>query len=208
MEDETLSRATTVRDPAAGAVFASSRLRRLVMLFASAPMSLSEAANRSGMDLKRLHHHVQKLVRLGLVQVAALRPRAGRPIKLYRATSDAFFVPDEVMPKPFAQEIALELRELLHAEASRSSRGLLWTVGTDGEPRGRVVSAEDVSPTAFELWRILRLAPGDLEALRSEFDAVLRKYQRHVPGRSNVYLVHAAAGRRADEAGAADNPLR
>jgi hypothetical protein len=208
MEDEALSRATIIRDPSVGAVFANSKMRRLVMLFASAPMSVGEAALRTGTELKRLHHHVQKLVRLRLLEVAAVQPRAGRPIKLYRSTSDAFFVPEEVMPRPFGEGLALELREMLHAEASRSSQGLLWTIGPNGEPRGRVVSAEEVSPNAFELWRILRLAPGDIARLRDDLDAVLQKYQGQARSRAQVYLVHAAAAQRRDESGAPDNAIR
>lgn len=208
MQDDTLSRATIVGDPATAAVFASSKMRRLVMLFAHQPMSLGQASKRANIELKRLHHHVQRLVRLGLLEVAAVQPRAGRPIKHYRATSEAFFVPEEIMPKPFAQEIALELRELLQAEAARSSRGLLWSVGPGGEPLGRVVSAEQVSPDAFELWRILRLEPGEVADLRSELDAVLLRYQRRGSSGGNIYLVHAAAARRRDHSGPTDNAVR
>ena len=180
-------------------------MRRLVMLFAHEALSLSQASRRANIELKRLHHHVQRLVRLGLLEVATVQPRAGRAIKHYRATSKAFFVPEEIMPKPFAQEIALELRELLHAEAARTSRGLLWAVGPNGEPLGRVVSAEQVSPEAFELWRILRLEPGEVSDLRAELDAVLLRYQRSASSRGNMYLVHAAAARRRDDSGPADN---
>ena len=205
MQDDALSRATIVRDPAVAAVFASSKMRRLVMLFAHEPMSLGHASQRTNIELKRLHHHVQRLVRFGLLEVAAVERRAGRPIKHYRATSQAFFVPEEIMPKPFAQEIALELRELLHADAARSSRGLLWAVGPGGEPLGRMVSTEQVSPEAFEQWRILKLQPGELAELRSDLDAVLLRYQRRPTSGGSIYLVHAAAARRRDDSGPADN---
>lgn len=208
MEESLLSRPTIIRDPALGSVFASSKMRRLIMVFAAQSLSVGEAAVRANMDLKRLHYHVQKLVRLGLLQLVSVERRAGRAIKRYRTAASAFFIPDEIMPRPFAQEIAQELRELLQAEAARSSRGLLLTLGPNGEPQLRIVSAEEVSPDAFELWRILKLAPGEVERLRAELDAVLLRYQRTAPARGSVYLVHAAVARRTDASGAADNEPR
>lgn len=206
MEDDELSRAVIVRDPAVGAVFARTRLRRIVMLFASGPLSLSEAAARGNVDLKRLHHHVGKLTRLGLLEVCEVRARAGRPIKVYRATSDSFFVPEELFPRPFGDELSDELRDCLAAHSTKSSRGLLLTVGPNGEPIGRVVKSKTQPDEAFELWRVLRLSREDVARLRSEMDAVLRRFPSKPKGRSNVFLVHAAAARRREEAGSIDNP--
>jgi hypothetical protein len=206
MEDELLSRAEVIRDPAAGPVFASSRLRRMLMLFASEPLSLSEAAQRLKIDLKRLHYHVLRLVKLGLVEVSGERRRAGRAIKLYRATSEIFFVPEELLPKPFGDELSAELRACLGAEASKSSRGLLLYVGPKGEPVGRVVKQEVGTSEAFELWRILKLSIADAARLRSELEAVLQKFQAPSQGASHVFLVHAAAARRRDQSGSVDNP--
>ena len=206
MKGHTLSRARTVADPAAAAVFASSRLRRLLMLFASGPLSLSEAAARGNLDLKRLHHHAGRLTRLGLLEVCGQRPRAGRPIKLYRAVSDAFFIPEELFPQPFGEELSDELRDCLAAQSARSSRGLLLTVGPNGEPLGRVIKTEEDSADAFEFWRVLRLSHDDVAKLRSEIEAVFRSFQARSKGPSCVYLLHAAAARRKDESGPIDNP--
>jgi hypothetical protein len=195
-----------VDEPKAAAALANSRLRRLLMLFASGPLSLSEAAARGRVDLKRLHHHACRLVDLGLLEICGVRARAGRPIKLYRAVSDAFFIPEEMFPRPFGEELANELRDCLAAESIRSSRGLLLTVGPNGEPLGRVVQAPERPADAFELWRVMRLSPGDVARLKSEIDVVLRRFQSRPRGSSHVYLVHAAAARRRDESGPIDNP--
>lgn len=200
-----LSRAKRIVDPAAGAVFANSKLRRLVMLFATEPLSLTEASIRSNIELKRLHHHVQRLVRLGLLRVCAERQRAGRPIKLYRATSDAFFIEDEAMPRPFCDQLAQELRASLQREAVRSSRGILFTLGPNGEPYGCVIASGAKSPDAFEMWRILKLDADRVRSLKQDLEAVLQRYQR-LPARGNVVLVHAGLAPRADGSGAVDHP--
>ncbi|HKX92990.1 MAG TPA: hypothetical protein VJM15_11285 [Sphingomicrobium sp.] len=206
MIDDVLSRSKKVTDPAAAAAFASSRLRRLVMLFAAAPLSLSEAAARGNYDLKRLHHHVGRLVKLGLLKVCGIRPRGGRPIKIYRAVSDSFFVPEELFPRPFGEELAHELREGLAAAAARSARGLLLTVGPNGEPVGRVITEPRETRGTFEYWRVLRLSESEFEQLKAEIDAVLRRFEAKPVRPSHVYLVHAAAARRSDDSGLVDNP--
>jgi hypothetical protein len=206
MKEDVLSRARRVSDPAAAAAFANSKLRRLIMLFASGPLSLSEAAARSNYDLKRLHHHVGRLVRLGLLEVCGVRPRAGRPIKLYRSVSEAFFVPEELFPRPFGDELANELRETLAAESVKTSRGLLLSVGASGEPVGRVLKEPFEAAGSFEFWRVLRLSVADFAKLKSEIDGVLRRFEPTAAERSHVYLVHAAAARRRDESGLVDNP--
>ena len=206
MEDELLSRATIIRDPGAGTVFANSRLRRMLLLFAAGPLSLSEAAQLARIDLKRLHHHVQKLVKLGLLEVCGERRRAGRPIKLYRAASDTFFIPEELFPKPFGEELSAELRACLNTEASKSSRGLLLFIGPSGEPMGKVVNLDARPSEAFELWRVLRLSPADVAQLKTELETVLAKFQASRQVGSHVYLVHAAAARRSDQSGSVDNP--
>jgi hypothetical protein len=206
MEDDALSRAKIITDQRAAAIFANSRLRRIVMVFATGELSLTEASERANIDLKRLHHHVVRLTGLGLLEVCGVRPRAGRPIKLYRASSEAFFIPEELFPHPFGQELTDELRECLAADATSQTRGLLLTVGPSGEPVGRVVKQRSSPGGAFEMWRILRLSNADLERLRGEIDAVLRRFESSSPGRSHVCLVHAAAARRKDESGPVDNP--
>lgn len=206
MKDDALSRAEIIRDPAVAAAFANSRLRRLLMVFASEPLSLTEASARANFDLKRLHYHVGRLSKLGLIEICAVRARAGRPIKLYRAVRDTFFIPEELFSRPFGEELSAELREGLGADSSRAARGLLLTVGRDGEPVGRVVKRHDEPVESFELWRVLKLSSADIARLRSEIDAVLRRFQSNSSGRSQVYLIHAAAARRKDQSGPVDNP--
>jgi hypothetical protein len=197
MEEEMLSRAMTVADARQAAVFTNSRLRRLLMLFAAGPLSVGEAAARSGIELKRLHHHVVRLRRLGLLQVAGERRRAGRPVKLYVTPAPAFFVPDTAAPAPFGERLARELRESLAAERSRSSaEGMLFTLGPGGEPVARTVGEDRTGEGPGEMWQILRLRPADARTLTAELRELLRRYEGTRAEDGPAYLVHAAVVRR------------
>jgi len=205
MKGDELSRAYVVSDPAAAVVFTNSRLRRLLMLFAGRQLSLGDAARIANVDLKRLHHHAGRLVRLGLLEVAAARPRAGRPIKLYRAAAESFFISQQLLPTSSTEGLADELRKLLTSEEQRSIDGILVGIGKEGEPSVRFVPRGEPVGRSFELWRILRLSPADFGELRSDLDAVLVKYQQRISHRGRVHLVHAAGVVRSDDSGVPDN---
>lgn len=206
MEDERLSSCKIVGDEAAAAFFATSKTRRILMMFAHQPLSVAEAAERSKTDLKRLHYYVERLLNADLLAVDSVRRRAGRPIKLYRAVAPAFYVPSESLPKPSTDEVAQELRQLLQADEARASAGILVSLGANMEPKVEFVSLGDKPRAGFELWRILRLGRGDFERLRDELDAVISRYQASPANRGQVFLVHAAAACRLRHEGVLDNP--
>ena len=58
--------------------------------------SASEAAKTLGIKLTAMLYQLERLQALGLLQVTRQQARRGRPVKLYRATADKFFVPFEV----------------------------------------------------------------------------------------------------------------
>lgn len=180
----------------------------MLMLFASGPRTLSEAARAGAVDLKQLHHHVERLCRLGLLERAGERPRAGRAMKLYRTRAEAFFIPEELLPRPFTEQLAAELRQSLSAEARRASQGLLFGLGPEGQPQARLILDEGAASEALELWRILRLTRSEAEALKGEMRALFERYEANTSGRGGVYLVHGAVARRQSEQGSVDNARR
>jgi len=205
MKATNLSRAH-IKDPRQAAIFTQPRLRRILLWFTRRAKSVGEAAIATGMDLRRTHYYVQRLCALGLLAVAEERPRAGRPIKLYRAIGDSFFVPHDAAPKGFGDDLALELREGVSRERSRSDGGILFTAFEDGSPRGRIVGGRDAATAATEMWRVLRLQPHEAAALKRDLNAVLNRYQRvRTDGGGKLYLVHAAMARRLGSEGPADN---
>jgi hypothetical protein len=206
MKDDLLSRALNVTSAESGAVFADTRLRRILMMFTAGPLSVAEAAARSGDDLKRLHHRVQKLCRSGLLVVAAERRRAGRPIKLYRAVSDVFFVPVEMLPRGFGDELAEELRGYLSASARRTTRGLLVAAAGEGRVKVRIVPDEEADPDILEVWSVLRLERDEAKALQAELARVINRFKESASGRGKTYLVHSAMARRTSGNGREGGP--
>lgn len=205
MKAEILSR-MEVRDERAAALFTQPQQRRLLLWFARRPKSVGEAAAALGMDLKRAHYFIRRLADLGLLVVAGERPRAGRPVRLYRAVADSFFIPHVAAPRGFGDDLAGELRESLARELMHGEGGILFTANRDGSVRGRLVGAEGPSGGA-EMWRVLRLRREDVAALRRDLAALLNRYQRRPAATDgDVYLVHAAVARRQANSGLVDNP--
>jgi hypothetical protein len=195
-----------VRDERAALLFTRPRQRRLLLWFARREKSVGEAAAALGMDLKRAHYFVRRLVDLGLLVVVGERRRAGRPVSLYRAAADSFFIPHVAAPRGFGDDLAGELRESLARELMDGEGGMLFIANKDGAVRGRLVGAEGPHG-GTEMWRILRLRREDVAALRRDLTALLNRYQRQ-PGAAggDVYLVHAAVARRLAPSGLVDNP--
>ena len=207
MQADSLSRAFRVADPAAAAMFVDSQMRR-VALFVGRPRTPGEVAAASNIDLRRLHHHVQKLCRLGLLRVVGERKRAGRPIKLYRAAGDAFFIDAAAVPRPFGKGLAIELQASIALDHSQNVSGMLFTADADGRPTGRIVRREGVRTVAPEMWRILQLGADDAEALKAELQALFTRYEQRTDAEGKTYLVHAAVAMRGEQGGPTDNQPR
>jgi len=196
VEDDLLSRATVIKGRKAAAALGSARQRHILLLFASAPLTLAEAAARSGMELKSLYHHARKLHRAGLLAIVGERPRAGRPMKLYQAVADMFFVRDEALPQPFTHSLAEELSESLLRHGFRPGRGILFGIDPSGEPMARRVDGAGARSEVLDLWFLLHVRPQDLPKLKAELSSVAQRYDRSGGSGAKPYLVHAAAAPR------------
>jgi hypothetical protein len=190
MVQDVLSRTLTVADPRAAAALIDPVSQGMVLAFAGRPRSLAEVARDLDVDIKRLHHHVLRFCRLGLLEVAETKARAGRPIKLYRTVAETFFVPHDAAPELYTERLARDLREGLRAAATRPGKGFLFYLGPDGVPRAQAARG-DSAPEAMEAWRVLRLAPQDMADLTADLEALLNRYMAR-SGRGPAYLVHAA----------------
>jgi hypothetical protein len=137
MQYEIRSRQVTISDPRAAAVFTDSQLRRILLQFADRPRRLAEVASEQALDLKRLHHAVTKLLRLGLVGVAQERQRAGRSIKLYQCTGQSYFIPSAAAPVPFSRGLAKELQCAIERDAAASIDGIVFYLDPEGRVSGQ-----------------------------------------------------------------------
>jgi hypothetical protein len=176
--------------PAAAAVFRSARQRSILLGLVEAERSLSELSKLTGTRLNLLHHHVQRLLRLGLVKLTRTERRAGAPIKRYRAVARSFFVPAELMGDPRG-ELTSELRERMERSLASSVRGALYS-HTDAGPRMRLVPESDRRVEAAELWLQLRLTHDDAAALSRRLRAVLHQFHKPARRGQRSYLVHLA----------------
>jgi hypothetical protein len=184
-----LDHATTITDARAAAAFGSGRARRILFALMAGECSLSELAATSQTPLNLLHHHIRKLIGLGLVRIAGERRRAGAPIKLYRASARAFFVPAELAGPP-TKDVDTRLRDQLEQSFARSCRGVLYSLdGTN--VRMELVRDPDFTAHAFEFWSEVALSEADASALANELRLLLRRYADRPSGRRR-YLVHAA----------------
>ncbi len=117
------------------------------------------------------------LTKLGLVRVARRVPRAGRPIRIYAAVADSFFVPVEAMAVEPGAALSAELRASLAIAQRRSRSGVVFDVGDDGEPRMRTVARSSGGRAqAAERWWIVALDEVDRARLLDAIDACVRPY--------------------------------
>ncbi len=77
-----------VRDPKAMAFLRDPDAWRLFTPFVAAESSVSGAAKRAGVSLRKMYSFVQKALRLGLLEFTRLQARKGRPVRFYRAVAE------------------------------------------------------------------------------------------------------------------------
>jgi DNA-binding transcriptional ArsR family regulator len=191
MQEKLLSSALKIRDRKAAAALTDPFRRRILLMFIGNEYGVAELAHGTGIEIKRLHYHISALEKLGLLKVARSRPRAGRPIKIYRAAAPAFFVRAEIAPQPSSIPLSGLLNESLAAARAGREEGMLYHIDEGGEPRmKRIVSSDSRGvDAATEAWRVLALSQKDAQQLSREVAAVIEKYSDRT-GAS--WLIHFA----------------
>lgn len=80
-------------DPAAARVLADAGTRQFFEPFLWRERRVSDVARELGVSKTAMLYRVRQFLRLGLLEVTRTVPRAGRALRLYRATSRGYFVP-------------------------------------------------------------------------------------------------------------------
>ena len=116
----------TIEDARQADMLSDTRRFEYFTPFVAQEQSVSEAATEVGCSLETMLYHVNRFLDAGLLRVAREKPRAGRPIKLYRSVADAFFVPFHLTSytdleawlldttRPFQQRLMSSLAKTLH----------------------------------------------------------------------------------------------
>jgi DNA-binding transcriptional ArsR family regulator len=189
MQDE-----MTITTPAAAAVFAAARSRRIVEALIPAALPMSALARTLDMPLSLAHYHVGKLRALGLIRIEREDRRAGRVIKHYRAAAHRFFVPAEHLGELPGFGLDVLLRTALDDQLARSLHGILFS--HDGQqPRMQLIRTEDAPNPSLELWLDIGLSRADALALIADLRAVIDRYRLRGSATEPRHLVHVAAVR-------------
>lgn len=111
----------TIDDAEAIRILADQSKAYLLTPFFQRALPLKEAAAQLGQPLETIYRPLQRLVRVGLLEVVHTENRPGRPVKYYRTTAQHFFVP---AASTFLEYVVLKNEHLWRA---RLERGLLHT---------------------------------------------------------------------------------
>ena len=183
-----------VADPALAAFLSDTRRRRILLAFVGRERSLAEVSTSLAIPLSLLHYHAKRLLALGAVEIVREQARAGRAVRYYRATSDAFFIPTDLMANSVGAVLSRELRAGLDAAAGRST-GMILDLDEAGRPRLRFVG-DELAKIPWEVWRLLRLSTRAAEEFATELRALVHRYEERSLESGPTYLFHAGFIRR------------
>ncbi len=174
------------------AALSNARQRSLILQLVARERSLQELAGLSRMSLSLLHYHVGRLRRLGLIAIVDHKRRSGRPVKYYRATARAFFVPTHLVSRAPEDELSAELRDRLErGRRSDQNDGILFSVDELGVPRMQKLQGKTELPLA-EYWLTLKLSATDAQALASDMKSLFGRYRQRMTSRGRPYIAHCA----------------
>ena len=200
----------TVQDPTQARLLTDPRTRPFFEPFLAHDNTVSAAAKEVGCTLHAMLYRVRVFLEAGLLRVAREEPRAGRPVKHYRSTFDAYFIPHSVTPYANLEDALLEQTKEQAAFLARQ-----WAaVAPKYRPRrqtllprplrrgqlgvGEVSSVKldfdnPTYPAAFDFSLELRLSKEEAKALQLELRDL---YLRYLPARAQTsggdYVFQAA----------------
>lgn len=195
MQSGEQSRPFEVRDPHQASLIASPLRLRILLACALEERSLSHLHQELAIPLPKLHYHAKRLNAAGLLTISRVQARAGRAIRFYRAIASSFLVAQDALQTLPGDQWADRLRQALRDERHREpEQSLLYTAEAGGKVLARIVRNQPPAPSrTLELWRTVRLDPGQRTSLARELRDLLERYAAagsHDDG--DLYLVHAA----------------
>ena len=166
---------------------------RLLMACAHRERSLTDLAKQTGQPMSKLHYHIGRLLACGLLRVSRSEPRAGRPVRYYRALAESFLISMADMAAPVSDAWTRELRQSLAEERNRQDLSLFYHADEAGQFRVRLVDPTGGGrrSRAFDYWKVLRLTAEQRLALADEIAALITRYERPASG-GDLFFVHAA----------------
>ncbi|GGJ21817.1 ArsR/SmtB family transcription factor [Deinococcus roseus] len=157
--------------------------------------TIKQAASELGISISLMHHHAQKMLDLGLIQVVSEVPRKGKAIFWYRSVADAFYVPFSLTPFETLQAAFLKseapwqerlirglLKDALHLEEPGKAWGVLIRRDQHGDfdvttSLGPDQEATNLPGAQWSSWTEIHLTPEEALAFREELQQVWLRYR-------------------------------
>ena len=197
-----------VSDVARAGLLLDWQARRVLRPFMDEPRSIQTAAVELDVKPNTLLKQVNRLVQLGLLQVAGEQRRGGRPIKLYSSVAASFFVPFRVTTQDTLEALLFQATE----ETNRLiARGLARQLSVHAPRLGYLVTPykgelrHDLSlnghtvydplashhPAFIRAWDLLRLNSLRAKQFQAELMRLLERYSGEQGDKYWVYLAFA-----------------
>ncbi|MFW8627059.1 hypothetical protein [Deinococcus sp. ME38] len=205
---------TRLEDPHAARLALNPAYTDLLRLLMTREWTAAPLAAAAGQALNAAHHRLGRLLEAGLVRITRMEARRGRPLRHYRAVSDALLIPYHLTPLG-------SLEDLISLHEDTFSGRFRQAVVQAGVPlvrreediavrlyrqAGGVVM--DVTPTAehFDMddllrpeapaltvdWGVLHLTREDAKALQRDLRDLLARYAARVGPHPHLYRVNLA----------------
>ncbi len=162
----------------------------LLELFAEAPRTTKQAADRLGLPPTRLYHHVAALERVGLVRVRERRQNRGTIEKHYEAVARGF----EADPSQLAQGRGKAARQAAARLATESmaalAMGILERAGDQLLASLDATNVADLDPEdarrPLALQATIIATPERVVEMRSELLAVIERWRARTKGNKEI----------------------
>lgn len=168
-------------------------------------LSLSDAAKRLDMKLNTLLYQVNRLLKLGILQISGTKKQNGKTVKLYQTVAEQFAVPFTLTSAATSQELITQIAQvpldsfMANIVASRRNQSTEWVIlmGYSKVSDGLTISltprqktAEDYQnyglkqgndpncPVALFNSTDFNLSFEDAKALEKEIKALVKKYRK------------------------------
>jgi hypothetical protein len=192
---------TVVGTAEAARALTQGRAASFLRPFVFGDRSVAQAARTLDEPIQRVHYWVTRLVALGLLDHVRTVPRAGRPIRYYRAVAESYVLPADLLPEDlFARSeaersagmrraIETAAPELVHGAGVRVS----FTAGGDVNVDRILDRAPFAANASLYTWMTLALTPAGAQDLRHDLWELLQRYKAASgSGASHPYVIHVA----------------
>jgi DNA-binding transcriptional ArsR family regulator len=189
-QETTMDERIEIATPETASIFANERSRLILLALIDRARSPADLAALTGARLNLLSYHLKRMVALGLATVEREAPRAGRPVRYYRAAAKSFFVPAHLAGSLPGRDKTAQLQAALERSFAGSYTGILYL--HEHGPRMRIVPVEGGTRSAADLWHHCTLTPADARAFARDLAELFDRYARLDRPNGRRYIVHAA----------------